>query len=128
MALRRYKPQDAGARAASGDLRRPGALLDHGDSNNNEVKLEFHFEGRLPTSDLITGSLGPAASLEMTAALPELIGIKLMTLAAEPVGIEEATRAAAVPRQVYDIGLLLAGPGADLPAHLARAGELLRRV
>lgn len=90
-------------------------LLDHGYATNNEVKLEFHFEPKLPASELITGTLGPAATPMMTAALPELpyqIAVKLMTLAAEPVGIEEATRAAAVPRQMYDVDLLLAGLGA----------------
>jgi len=87
-------------------------LLDHGYSSNNEVKLEFHFEPKLPASELITGALGPAGTPRMTAALPELpyqIGIKLMTLAAEPVGIDEASRAAAVPRQMYDLDGLLAG-------------------
>jgi hypothetical protein len=91
-------------------------LLDHGHSKNNEVKVEFHFEQRLPASESITGTLGPAATPEMTAALPQLpyqIGIKLMTLAAEPVGIDEATRAAAVPRQMYDLDLLLARLGVD---------------
>ena len=91
-------------------------LLDHGHSGNNEVKLEFHFEQQLPAFELITGALGPAATPEITAALPELpyqIAIKLMTLAAVPVGIEEATRAAAVPRQMYDVDLLLATLGAE---------------
>ncbi len=91
-------------------------LLDHGDSTSNEVKLEFHFEQQLPASELITGTLGPAATPEITAALPELpyqVGIKLMTLASEPIGIEEATRAPSVPRQMYDIDLLLAGLAAD---------------
>jgi hypothetical protein len=86
--------------------------LNHGDTVGNEVKLEFHFEPQLPASELITGVLGPAAAPEIIAALPELpyqIGIKLMTLAAEPVGIDEANRAAAVPRQMYDLDLLLAG-------------------
>jgi hypothetical protein len=97
-------------------------VLDHGDTVGNEVKIEFHFEQRLPASELITGALGPAASPEITAALPELpyqIGIKLMTLAAEPVGIDEATRAAAVPRQMYDLDLLLTRLGADRWAALS---------
>jgi len=97
-------------------------VLNHGDTVGNEVKIEFHFEQQLPDSELITGALGPAATPEITAALPELpyqIGIKLMTLAAEPVGIEEANRAAAVPRQMYDLDLLLAGLGADRWAALS---------
>lgn len=91
-------------------------LLDHGHSGNNEVKLEFHFERQLPAFELVTGALGPAATPKITAALPELpyqVAIKLMTLAAAPVGIEEATRAAAVPRQIYDVDLLLATLGAE---------------
>lgn len=91
-------------------------MLDHGFSSNNEIKLEFHFEEKLPAAELVTGALGPAATPEITAALPELpyqIGLKLMTLAAEPVGIEEATRAASVPRQMYDVDLLLASLAAD---------------
>ena len=91
-------------------------LLDHGHSGNNEVKLEFHFERQLPAFELVTGALGPAATPKITAALPELpyqVAIKLMTLAAAPVGIEEATRAAAVPRQMYDVDLLLATLGAE---------------
>ncbi len=90
--------------------------LDHGYSRKSEIKLEFHFERRLPASELIRGTLGPAATPEITAALPELpyqIAIKLMTLAEKPVGIEEATRAAAVPRQMYDVDLLLVGLGAN---------------
>ena len=97
-------------------------VLDHGDTVGNEVKIEFHFEQQLPAFELITGALGPAATPEITAALPELpyqIGIKLMTLAAEPVGIEEANRAAAVPRQMYDLDLLLAGLDADRWAALS---------
>ncbi|MGC9222169.1 MAG: nucleotidyl transferase AbiEii/AbiGii toxin family protein [Solirubrobacteraceae bacterium] len=85
-------------------------LLDHGYSSNNEVKLEFHFEDKLPAAEIVTGTLGPAATPKITAALPELpyqIGLKLITLAAEPVGIEEPTRAASVPRQMYDVDLLL---------------------
>jgi hypothetical protein len=91
-------------------------LLDHGRNSNNEIKLEFHFEDKLPAAELVTGALGPAATPKITAALPELpyqIGLKLMTLASEPVGIEEATRAASVPRQMYDLDLLLAGLKSD---------------
>jgi hypothetical protein len=90
--------------------------LNHGSNSNNEVKLEFHFEAKLPAAELVTGALGPAATPEITAALPELpyqIGLKLMTLAAEPVGIQEATRAASVPRQMYDLDLLLSVLTAD---------------
>ncbi len=85
-------------------------LLSHGNSTNNEVKVEFHFERRLPPAETVTGTLGPAATPSITAALPELpyqVGIKLMTLASDPVGIDESTRAAAVPRQMYDLDLLL---------------------
>ncbi len=87
-------------------------LLNHGHSTNNEVKVEFHFERRLPPAETVTGTLGPAATPSITAELPELpyqVGIKLMTLASDPVGIDESTRAAAVPRQMYDLDLLLAG-------------------
>ena len=86
-------------------------VLDHGHNQHNEIKLEFHFEQRLPPSELVTGALGPAATPQITGALPQLpyqIGLKLMTLAAEPVGIEEATRAGAVPRQMYDLDGLCA--------------------
>jgi hypothetical protein len=90
--------------------------LDHGYSRNNEIKLEFHFEQQLPDTELITGTLGPAATPEITAALPQLpyqIALKLMTLAANPVGIDETVRAASVPRQIYDVDLLLTGLSAD---------------
>ena len=96
---------------ATYDVRVP-LLLDHGYSSNNVIKLEFHFEQELPASELVTGALGPAATPEMTATLPQLpyqIAIKLMTLTGDPVGIDESTRAAAVPRQMYDIDLLLTG-------------------
>lgn len=91
-------------------------LLDHGYATNNNVKVELHFERRLPPRDVVSGALGPAAAPTMTAALPELpyqIGLKLMTLAADPVGIDETTRAASVPRQLYDLDLLLTGLTAE---------------
>ena len=102
-------------------------VLNHGKASGNDVKVEFHFEQSLPASELITGTLGPAATPEMTAALPQLpyqIAIKLMTLAAEPVGIEEAARAAAVPRQMYDLDTLLTGLE---QAHWAVLSEYVRK-
>lgn len=86
--------------------------LAHGTAaSNNNVKVEFHFESELPPSELLTGSLGAAGSA-LTAHLPQLpyqTVFKLMTLAADPIGIDETTRAAAVPRQLYDLDGLLAG-------------------
>jgi hypothetical protein len=86
--------------------------LAHGTAaSNNGVKVEFHFESELPPSELLTGSLGAAGST-LTAHLPQLpyqTVFKLMTLAAGPIGIDETTRAAAVPRQLYDLDGLLAG-------------------
>jgi hypothetical protein len=56
----------------------------------------------------------------MTARLPKLpyqVVIKLMTLAADPVGIDEQRRRAAVPRQLYDLdGLTAALDAEDWPA------------
>lgn len=86
-------------------------VLDHGYSAHNEIKLEFHIEKELPAFETVTGRLGPAATPEITATLPELpyqITLKLMTFASQPVGIDEDIRAAAVPRQIYDVDMLLA--------------------
>jgi hypothetical protein len=47
-------------------------LLNHGHSTNNEVKVEFHFERRLPPAQTVTGTLGPAGPPSITAALPNL--------------------------------------------------------
>lgn len=113
---RRYEPERPVRELplATYEVRVP-LVLDHGYNQRNEIKLEFHFEERLPPSELVTGALGPAATPEITGALPQLpyqIGLKLMTLAAKPVGIGEATRAGAVPRQMYDLD----GPSARLTA------------
>lgn len=85
--------------------------LSHGIAgSNNNVKVEFHFEVELPPSELLTRSLGAARS-ELTAHLPQLpyqTVFKLMTLVADPIGIDESTRAAAIPRQLYDLDGLLA--------------------
>lgn len=94
--------------------------LNHGNARDNRIKVEFHFENALPPAQKVVGALGPAASPEMTAQLPALpyqVVIKLMTLAGKPVGIDEATRLAAVPRQLYDLDGLAAGlTASDWPA------------
>lgn len=93
--------------------------LNHGYAQDNRIKVEFHFETALPPSQIVVGSLGPAASPQMTARLPRVpyqLVIKLMTLAAEPIGIDEDRRRAAVPRQLYDLDGLTANlDGADWP-------------
>jgi hypothetical protein len=84
--------------------------INHGNATNNKVKVEFHFEEELPPAETVSGALGPARG-EMTARLPGLpyqIVLKLMTLAADPVGIDEEHRSGAVPRQMYDLDLLIA--------------------
>jgi len=89
----------------------PVALrLDHGRASNNTVKVEFHFETDLPPSETLSGSVGPTKQ-PMLARVPELpyqFVLKLMTLASPPVGIDEDHRQDAVPRQLYDLDLLLA--------------------
>jgi hypothetical protein len=84
--------------------------LDHGRATSNEVKVEFHFEHELPPAESVLGSLGPA-DVPVRARVPELpyqFVLKLMTLVAPPVGIDEERRVEAVPRQLYDLDLLLA--------------------
>ena len=89
----------------------PVALrLDHGHATNNTVKVEFHFETDLPPAETLTGNVGPTQR-PMLARVPELpyqFVLKLMTLASAPVGIDEDRRVDAVPRQLYDLDLLLA--------------------
>lgn len=89
----------------------PVALrLHHGRASNNTVKVEFHFETDLPPSETLSGSVGPTKQ-PMLARVPELpyqFVLKLMTLASPPVGIDEDYRQDAVPRQLYDLDLLLA--------------------
>lgn len=85
-------------------------LLNHGNATNNEVKVEFHFEPDLPPAETVSGNVGPTQRL-IRARLPELpyqFVLKLMTLAASPVGIDEERRGNAIPRQLYDLDILLA--------------------
>jgi hypothetical protein len=89
----------------------PVALrLDHGRASNNTVKVEFHFETDLPPAETLSGSIGPTrqAILARVPELPYQFVLKLMTLASPPVGIDENRRQDAVPRQLYDLDLLLA--------------------
>ena len=89
----------------------PVALrLDHGRASNNTVKVEFHFETDLPPVETLTGRMGPTQRpvLARVPELPYQFVLKLMTLAAAPVGIDEDRRADAVPRQLYDLDLMLA--------------------
>ena len=84
--------------------------LPHGLASNNEVKIEFHFETDLPPAETLDGSIGPTQR-PVRARIPELpyqFVLKLMTLASSPVGIDEDHRQDAVPRQLYDLDLLLA--------------------
>jgi len=84
--------------------------LPHGLASNNEVKIEFHFETDLPPAETLDGSIGPTQR-RVRARIPELpyqFVLKLMTLASTPVGIDEDHRQDAVPRQLYDLDLLLA--------------------
>lgn len=89
----------------------PVALrLDHGFASNNTIKIEFHFDPDLPPAEMLHGHIGPTQH-PMVARVPELpyqFVLKLMTLAAPPVGIDEARRRDAVPRQLYDLDSLLA--------------------
>jgi hypothetical protein len=85
-------------------------LLNHGKATNNEVKVEFHFEPDLPPAETVSGNVGPTQRT-IRARLPELpyqFVLKLMTLAASPVGIDEERRGDAIPRQLYDLDILLA--------------------
>ena len=75
------------------------------------IKLEFHIEDAelFPEGEAVSGRFF-ALGQEMTARIPKLpyqIALKLMTLHAPPVGID-AAREDAIPRQLYDIDLLLA--------------------
>ncbi|HVA20333.1 MAG TPA: nucleotidyl transferase AbiEii/AbiGii toxin family protein, partial [Solirubrobacteraceae bacterium] len=85
-------------------------LLDHGKATNNTVKVEFHFESDLPPAETVSGNVGPTQRT-IRARLPELpyqFVLKLMTLAGSPVGIDEERRGDAIPRQLYDLDILLA--------------------
>ncbi len=89
----------------------PVALrLDHGRATNNEVKVEFHFENELPPAETLSGSIGPTQRpvLARVPELPYQFVLKLMTLTSPPVGIDEDHRQDAVPRQLYDLDMLLA--------------------
>jgi hypothetical protein len=89
------------------------ALLD---SNAHEsrlsIKLEFHIEddpGLFPDSERVSGEFFALAQ-KLHAKLPKLpyqIALKLMTLVEPPVGID-AAREDSIPRQLYDIDVLLA--------------------
>jgi hypothetical protein len=85
-------------------------LLGHGKATNNNVKVEFHFEADLPPAETVSGNVGPTQR-PIRARVPELpyqFVLKLMTLAASPVGIDEERRSDAIPRQLYDLDILLA--------------------
>lgn len=85
-------------------------LLDHGMATNNTVKVEFHCESDLPPAETVSGNVGPTQRT-IRARMPELpyqFVLKLMTLAASPVGIDEERRGDAIPRQLYDLDILLA--------------------
>ncbi len=85
-------------------------LLNHGNATDNPVKIEFHFEPDLPPAETVSGNVGPTQR-PIRARLPELpyqFVLKLMTLAASPVGIDEERRGDAIPRQLYDLDILLA--------------------
>jgi Nucleotidyl transferase AbiEii toxin, Type IV TA system len=85
-------------------------LLDHGNATNNTIKVEFHFEAELPPAETVSGTVGPTQH-PIRARLPELpyqFVLELMTLAAPPVGIDEERRGDAIPRQLYDLDILLA--------------------
>ncbi len=93
------------------------------------VKVEFHLEHVLPPTDAeIEASLW-TSSTPIRARLPRVpfqIAMKLMTLAAEPIGLPPA-RIDALPRQVYDIdGLLLLTPTADAGSTRVAVIERLR--
>ncbi len=113
---RRYEPTNRVAQLDMVAYVIPVELrLDHGRATSNEVKVEFHFEHELPPAESVLGSLGPA-SVPIRARVPELpyqFVLKLMTLAAPPVGIDEDSRVEAVPRQLYDLDLLLAAMRED---------------
>ena len=85
-------------------------LLDHGKATNKTVKVEFHFESDLPPAETVSGNVGPTHRT-IRARMPELpyqFVLKLMTLAASPVGVDEERRGDAIPRQLYDLDILLA--------------------
>ena len=85
-------------------------LLDHGNATNNNIKIEFHFEPDLPPAEIVSGNVGPTQRM-VHARVPELpyqFVLKLMTLASPPVGIDENDRRDAIPRQLYDLDILLA--------------------
>jgi hypothetical protein len=82
---------------------------DRGPAANREVKLDFHFETDLPPTETLSGSLGAAGQLvhARVTELPYQCALKLVTLASAPVGIDEDNHPLAVPRQLYDVDLLL---------------------
>lgn len=75
-----------------------------------EVKLEFHLEPDLPQSEDLDDAKHFARFEPVRARLPARpyqVALKLLTMAPEPVGIDEP-RAYAIPRQLYDIDALIA--------------------
>jgi len=73
------------------------------------VKVEFHMDPELPPHERVSSEMW-AVTEPVHANIPLLpfqVGLKLMTLVQPPVGIEPA-REDSIPRQIYDVDVLLA--------------------
>jgi Nucleotidyl transferase AbiEii toxin, Type IV TA system len=87
------------------------SLLGHTDTRGHAkhiVKLEFHFTGAMPPTENVTAEVFALVD-PITSTIPILahqIALKLLSLAAEPIGIPQR-REHDIPKQIYDIDRLL---------------------
>jgi Nucleotidyl transferase AbiEii toxin, Type IV TA system len=87
------------------------SLLGHTDTSGHAkhiVKLEFHFTRTMPPTETVTAEVFALAD-PITSTIPILahqIALKLLALAAEPIGIPQR-REHDIPKQIYDIDRLL---------------------
>lgn len=93
------------------------------------VKVEFHLDQELPPHERVSSEMWavPEPVHATVPLLPFQVGLKLMTLVRPPIGIDRA-REDSIPRQIYDIDVLLAqtlvpGNWKDLAAYSRRRYE-----
>lgn len=90
-------------------------LYNHGNAPSPTLKLEFHFDAKLPPDEEILGSLG-GVEPQFHARVPRLpyqVALKLLTLPRPPVGVPATRDEDAIPRQLYDLDHLSASLSED---------------
>lgn len=83
-------------------------LTDENGEPKHVIKVEFHFLDELPPSEAKAAEVFalPGKVEHSIPTLPYQVALKMVTLTAPPIGIP-AERAADVPKQLYDLDLLL---------------------